>query len=222
MHDLALKFNPNHDELGRFTFSGTGTIFGGRDDVHLSGSMKEFAKTAHDLYKAQGVQDWEASNNMFAIAGPLTYFGTSRSWEINRFLRNDRKVDVRDSAQTLSDWVDRVNDSFAHFGVDVADGTELYRGVGDSDSPMVKALEEMKEGDTFRDMGFVSTTTAVPNSMNFGRNVLQITVKGKHKVLLFKREAEVLFQNGRKFKYLGKSQGHGTFDGFTFYRVEMS
>jgi hypothetical protein len=220
----VFKFNPNHDELGRFAVSGTGASFGK--------TKASFQKAAAQLYKDQNVKDWEKAD-YFSQTGPLTYFGTSRAFEINRFLRSGAQPGQ--SPGLLQDWVDRMHAAFLNFGVNVPDGTEVYRaisGEGDSTAPnlygvgtsFASALDAMKEGDQFTDKGFVSTAASNPRDFThqFGNKVLQITTKGLHKVLLFSGETEVLFQPGRKFKYLGKSEGKGDDTGLTFYRVEMT
>lgn len=223
--DLAFKFNPNHDpENGRFTSSGTG--------VHWGDSISDFKHAAAELYKKQHVLDWEKARNFFDTLGPKTYFGTSRAFEINRFLRNDRKTDIRDSEQTLSDWTQMTAKSFDTYGVSIPEGTEVYRAVsGDDDNSAPKnyglstaftrALDALNPGDTFIDKGFVSTAGAADDSLmrTFGSRVMQITTKGRLRAMLFSREQEVLFEPGRTFTFMGKGKSP---DGkITYYRMEM-
>lgn len=209
-----LKFNENHDERGRFAAGGTGTSFGS--------SQRDFVKAAKGLYKAQGVKNWEEANPL-ATGGPRSYFGTSRSFDINQMLRNpngDQVVYGMTPGQQMEvmDAAERVKGSFVPFGVTVDDGTEVYRSVRGG---FAEALDKMKEGDSFVDNGFVSTAAGEPDVANFGTSVMQITTKGSHRVMLFGHENEVLFEPGRKFTYHGKSQGKGADKKLTFYNVTM-
>lgn len=208
---LALKFNENHDpETGRFTTGGLGAFAG-------VSSRHQFAARSRELHKAQTVPEWEGYWG--DQPGPGTYFGTRDSFMVNAYLR-DRKSDTPDGkiTQDLYDRAQVISDSFGKYGVTVSEGTEVYRALGGG---FAESMDRLKEGDTYRDNGFVSTTVLDPDTSNFGNAILQITTKGSHRVLTYARESELLFEPGRRFTYHGKSAGHGRDKDLTFYRVTM-
>lgn len=226
-HDI-LKFNPNHDNLGRFS-SGSG---GSAASLHQNGynsatmtsqykdtpAMNEYDYFSKDQEKFRiqsikelsGADDEKASEYLKALCGTSDeYTGIGNNVPKGWFSGSDSDIrsatsrEYREKAETIHDYITR---SPKYEG-------EIYRGLTMSESQ----IQSIKTGGTFEENGLLSSWTSSKDvasmfadgrSEEMGTKPVIITTKNpkygtpvSHLSIFGSEEQEVLVSNMTNSKY---------------------
>lgn len=196
----AKKYDENEprDKDGEWTEGGDSAADGkgkdGKDGKGKEGepitakTPKDFGAQVDAIYEAQGVKDWQ--EDYVSGLALKHYFGNSDSFAINNGLRSG-KMDKK-----FKDTVSAVRQAFDDHGVTLPQGTRLYRAVA---GDFAEQLAGMKAGDSFVDKGFSSTAGTAKATERFGNVRMEISTSKGTRALVYKDEAEVLLQEGRKY-----------------------
>jgi hypothetical protein len=212
--DVISKFNPYHDELGRFTFAS-----GGRRVSQMPKAKptkvnrnKKISDTAY--FKLVDAQEKISmtEDQLLTVRG----YSNLEYIDINNFLRGKptpKGYAVNPQAKKMyeektSGMAKDMTSMFDDISVPVKEDCVVFRGIAGTPN------KKYKVGSTFTDKGFSSTSIEEYSATDFiGHSLhpvmLVIKIKKGHKVLpmhyrlaLHSSENEILLRNGTKFRII--------------------